>query len=335
MKCAKSLIAFLLLACTVSADPVAQSAHLRMNQIQVIGSHNSYHAQPSEPLFSLVKEAYPAAANWAYDHPALNVQLERGVRSFELDLYFDPEAIKVLHVPRFDQNSTCNTLVDCATVLRDWSKAHRDHVPVIVLLELKEDDVPQSNIPVLPFDQAALIQLERSLNDVFAPEQLIRPDDVRGDAATLREAVTTTGWPKLDAMRGRFLFVLHTGGAAAENYTALHPGLKGATVFLQAHGDEDHAAIYVLNNPTDPDITTRVKDGFIVRTRADANLKEAVDNDTTRREAALASGAQIITTDFFEGSPHKETGYVVRIGKGQAARVNVVNGGKSQARHPG
>ena len=48
--------------------------------------------------------------------------------------------------------------------------------------------------------------------------------------------------------------------------------------------------------------------------------------DTTRREAAFASGAQIITTDFFEGSPHKETGYVVTIGEGKAARKNVVNG---------
>lgn len=318
--------AVLTLASASLADPVEKGAHLRMNQIQVVGSHNSYHAQPSEPLFSLVKEAYPAAANWAYDHPPLDVQLDRGVRSFELDLYLDSEAIQVFHVPRFDQNSTCKTLVDCATVLRDWSKAHPDHVPVIVLLELKEDDVPQSNIPVLPFDKAALVQLERELNDVFAPEQLIRPDDVRGDAATLREAITTTGWPELDAMRGRILFALHTGGTAAETYANLHPGLKGATAFLQAYANEDYAAIYVLNNPTNPEITTRVKEGFIVRTRADANLKEAVENDTTRRDAAFASGAQVITTDYFEGSPHKETGYVVRFGEDQAARRNVVNG---------
>ncbi len=308
------------------ADPVAQSSTLRMNQIQVIGSHNSYHAHPSEPLFSLVKEAYPAAATWAYDHPPLDVQLDRGVRSFELDLYFDTKAIKVLHVPRFDQNSTCETLVDCATVLRNWSKAHPDHVPVIVLLELKEDDVPQANIPVLSFDQAALVQLERELTDVFSPEQLIRPDDVRGDAATLREAITTTGWPNLDAVRGRILFALHTGGKAAETYASMHPGLKGATAFLQAYGDEDYAAIYVLNNPTNPEITTRVKEGFIVRTRADADLEEAAKNDTARRDAALASGAQIITTDFFAGSPHEETGYVVTLGEDKAARLNVVNG---------
>ncbi len=316
----------LALASAPIADPIENGAHLRMNQIQVIGSHNSYHAQPDEPFFSRIVAAYPAAAAWAYDHPPLDVQLNKGVRSFEIDLYFDAEAIKVFHVPRYDENSTCETLIDCATLLRDWSRAHPDHVPLIVLLELKGNDKHQTDSTVLPFDKEALAQIEKELNEVFEAGHLLRPDDVRGEAATLREAVTTTGWPTLDASRGRVMFVLHTGGKPAETYAAMHPGLKGATAFLQAYGDEDYAAVYVMNTPTDPEIPKQVKAGYIVRTRADAGLKEAAKNDTTRREAAFASGAQIITTDFFEGSPHKETGYVVSFGEDKAVRRNVVNG---------
>lgn len=316
----------LALASAPFADPIENDANLRINQIQVVGSHNSYHTQPSEPFFSQIIAAYPAAAAWAYNHPPLDVQLDRGVRSFELDLYFDPDAIKILHVPRYDAESTCETLIDCATVLRDWSRAHPDHVPLSVLLELKEKDKHQAGSTVLPFDEEALAQMEAELNGVFEPGHLIRPDDVRGKAKTLREAITTTGWPTLEEGRGRIMFILHTGGKPAATYASMHPGLQGATAFLQAYGDEDYAAVYVMNTPTDPEIPKQVKAGFIVRTRADAGLKEAAENNTTRREAAFASGAQIITTDFFEGSPHKETGYVVRIGKGQAARRNVVNG---------
>ena len=41
-----------------------------------------------------------------------------------------------------------------------------------------------------------------------------------------------------------------------------------------------------------------VRQGFIVRTRADDGTVEARANDTARRNAAFASGAQIVTTDF-------------------------------------
>lgn len=317
-----------------TTDEIPGSENLRMNEIQVIGSHNSYHARPDEPLFTQVKAVYPAAAEWDYDHPPLDEQLDHGVRSFELDLYYDPEALRVFHVPQFDMNSTCETFVDCASVVRDWSRAHPKHVPIIVLLELKEDKIPQANMPVLPFDEGALQQLEEALLSVFKPEHLIRPDDVRGDAPTLKGALEAKGWPKLDDMRGRVLFVLHTGGAPKRLYSAGTPTLQGRAMFLQAHDEEPYAAIYVKNNPADPEIPKLVKRGFIVRTRADANLKEAAANDTNRRDQAFASGAQIITTDFFAGQPHKETGYVVKFeGDDVVARRNpLVAGGQPATR---
>ncbi|MCF6287331.1 MAG: phosphatidylinositol-specific phospholipase C1-like protein, partial [Candidatus Hydrogenedentes bacterium] len=86
------------------------------------------------------------------------------------------------------------------------------------------------------------------------------------------------------------------------------------------------AAVYVKNDPTDPEIPSLVRKGYIVRTRADSNLKEAIANDTTRREKAFASGAQLVTTDFPPGEAHEQTGYVVAIEGGKAARVNPVAG---------
>ncbi len=39
--------------------------------------------------------------------------------------------------------------------------------------------------------------------------------------------------------------------------------------------------------------------GYMVRTRADADTKEARENDYSRFEMAKASGAQVITTDYY------------------------------------
>jgi hypothetical protein len=73
-------------------------------------------------------------------------------------------------------------------------------------------------------------------------------------------------------------------------------------------------------------IQNLVASGFIVRTRADADTTEARNDDTTRREAALASGAQFVSTDFPVPSPSFGTGYFVEIPGGTTARCNPVNG---------
>ena len=53
---------------------------LRVNDLQMIGTHNSYHLRPPRDL--------PPGDVADYEHPPLDVQLdEQGVRSFELDVF--------------------------------------------------------------------------------------------------------------------------------------------------------------------------------------------------------------------------------------------------------
>ena len=51
------------------------------------------------------------------------------------------------------------------------------------------------------------------------------------------------------------------------------------------------------------EIRSLVAEGFLVRTRADAGTVEARANDGSRRDKALASGAQLVSTDFPEPDP--------------------------------
>ncbi|RAJ24570.1 Ca2+-dependent phosphoinositide-specific phospholipase C [Pedobacter cryoconitis] len=61
---------------------------------------------------------------------------------------------------------------------------------------------------------------------------------------------------------------------------------------------------------------------YIIRTRADSDTQEARRNDRSNFGAACASGAQIITTDYYLKSTHFKSDYVVSFEGGQYFRVN-------------
>ena len=67
-----------------------------------------------------------------------------------------------------------------------------------------------------------------------------------------------------------------------------------------------------------------VKQGYLVRSRADIDSYEARGNDTERRDETLASGAQIISTDFFTAPNIFGNGYMVMPFPG-GARCNPIN----------
>ena len=83
-----------------------------------------------------------------------------------------------------------------------------------------------------------------------------------------------------------------------------------------------------MDDPNEARIQQLVKEGFIVRTRADADLVEARANDVTRRDLALRSGAQIVSTDFEVAVPAIGD-YVVQIPGGTPARCDPVNAPKN------
>ena len=72
-------------------------------------------------------------------------------------------------------------------------------------------------------------------------------------------------------------------------------------------------------------IQNMVKQGFLVRTRADVGTRESRANDPRRRDKAFASGAQFISTDYPEPNP-RFSSYRVRFEGGIVVRTNPVNG---------
>jgi hypothetical protein len=130
----------------------------------------------------------------------------------------------------------------------------------------------------------------------------------------------------LDDCRGKVLFILHDNEAKRDLYTDGHPSLRGRVMFVRSDETRDDGAALVLDNPRDPDIPRLTKAGYFIRTRADSNVKNPGSGQPARRDAAFASGAHILSTDFPSGETDAASGYVVEFVNQAPARINPVNG---------
>jgi len=81
-----------------------------------------------------------------------------------------------------------------------------------------------------------------------------------------------------------------------------------------------------MDDPRDKDIPRLVKAGYFIRTRSDSGLRTKGPRPLARREAAFASGAQIVSTDFPSGEAQNATGFVVEFEHSASGRVNPING---------
>lgn len=331
---------------------------ISIDQIQVVGSHNSYHVE-SEPILNAWVRTNDIAlwVGWGYSHPPLDEQLGRlGVRQFELDVFLDPAGglyadpignqlagapppnvpelqqpgMKVLHVQDFDFRSNCPTLQLCLETIRSWSLANPNHLPVAVLLELKSGTLSGFGLTPTPAPNWAatdLDDLDTLVRSVFPPDALITPDEVRGAHTTLEQAVLTEGWPRLGEARGRVLFLLDNQGAERGLYLTGRPNLEGRVAFTPSSPGQPDAAFIKANDPLGNVETIRgwVRQGYLVRTRADADTLEGRINATQRREAALRSGAQFVSTDYPEPDVRFGSGYLARMPGTPVARCNPVS----------
>lgn len=134
---------------------------------------------------------------------------------------------------------------------------------------------------------------------MFPQDRIVTPDDVHGDHESLEEAILTDGWPKLGSVRGKVMFALDNEGKH-DLYVDGDPSLAGRVLFPNSMPGQPDAGFVKLNDPlADPTlIADLVAEGYVVRTRADAGLVQGRTGDTTQRDAALASGAQFVSTDF-------------------------------------
>ena len=360
---------------------------LPVNQLQVIGSHNSYRKRTDPYVLGFLYQyaamlpSYFNPDTWDYEHETLPVQFnEYGIRSIEFDVFDDPAGglfyfrygkavvmndpaagysnipalgapgLKMLHYPDLDYNTNnYYTFKQGLMAVKSWSDAHPNHLPMIILVEPKEDNphtelagiaqlfvIPNLFTNTTPFTASNLGTIEDEIWDVFGADKVITPDEVRGSFPTLNQAITHNHWPKLGDARGKVMFVMIPSNNEREAYLGLYPGLQGATMFVFSQPGNPETAFVQMNEPVAnlEQIKNLVTSGYMIRTRADADTYEArYPGNTARREAAFASGAQIISTDYYRPDPRAIMGpgsgwsdYSVSFPDDVLARLNPING---------
>ncbi|QHS52788.1 phosphatidylinositol-specific phospholipase C1-like protein [Edaphobacter sp. 12200R-103] len=338
----------------------AQDETLHLNQIQVVGTHNSYNMgfAPSEGKY--FEQHYPKAYRGVeYHHQTLTQQLNAGVRQLELDIVQDPKGgrfahpkiveltkeaglppdsdfdpkhewlkpgFKTLHLGDLNQRSSCVLFTSCLKEIRTWSKGHKGHVPIFLLIEDKQGRLGpmQGAVTAEPWTAATWDAMDAEIRSVFKENEIITPDKVRGGAATLEEAVLAGRWPTLKEARGKVVFLLYNRSSAPA-YLEGHAMMKGRVLFVNGRPGEPEAGFVEQDKGTADEIEALVKKGYLVRTRADFNTDQGRTNDTTRKDETLKSGAQMVSTDFPVSEPAPWTGYSVALPGGVAARCNPVN----------
>lgn len=347
---------------STTTTAVARDDTLRLNQLQTLGTHNSFHlAPPADELALLAEMNAQQASEREYSHSPLPTQFgEEGIRQIELDIFADETGMyatpslrrqvgaspladeipamaepgtKVLHEQDVDYHSVCPTLVQCLEAVRDFSDANPDHVPIAIQIQFKDgplifpvaDQVAPEKWTVERMDA-----LEDEVLGVIGRDRIVTPDDVRGDHATLEEAVLADGWPTLGETRGKVLFMISNGEPYPSIYLTGHENLAGRLFFVNAQPGTPNAAFVNVDDPiVDGDELERlVEAGYLVRTRSDTPGQEAAAGDSSRLEAALARGAHFISTDYpapqGAARQYPDSDYVAEIPGGVVARCNPV-----------
>ncbi|MCP5181653.1 MAG: hypothetical protein H6993_08580 [Pseudomonadales bacterium] len=272
----------------------------RLNEIQFVGSHNSYKVGLSADTRAALATANPAALSALdYAHRPLAEQLDLGIRQLELDIFNNPAdgTFPVGHVQVIDMRSHCAELRLCLRQVNAWSTAHPRHVPLWISFNLKDEHIDGLPDPI-PFDAAALNRLDSVLREELGT-RILPPG-----------TVGPPHWPRLDDVRGTFVLILDEGGAKQQWYER---NWRTRPMFMNVDAAHPAAAVMILNDPIEDfaKIGAMVRQGFLVRTRADADTREARLNDTARRDAAFASGAHAVSTDYYLPATQVNTDYVV------------------------
>lgn len=344
---------------------------LKINQIQIIASHNSYRLHTYDTLYKKLIQLAPIfgfpfdPSELDYTHLPIPEQLSTyHVRGLELDVYHDPSGgrflnragnllvgeptlvdipalaspgMKVLHIPDIDYMTNYYTFVEALTALKVWSEAHPSHLPIFVQVETKSESLQDyvtlgGLTSTLPFTAGAGDTLDMEIKSVFGNnlEKVITPDDIRGNYTTLNEAVRAGNFPTIAEARGKVCFIIDKGNYGF--YADGHPSLAGRAMFVYAEPRSPECAFIIANDAISQkdSITQWVSEGYIIRTRTDSGTVEARTGDYSKRDAAFASGAQIISTDYYRPDPRHDTSatwtdFSVFFPDGSMARYNPIN----------
>jgi hypothetical protein len=315
---------------------------VRLNHYKVLASHNSYKKHPNPKVIKFLskfkKQLGPSndPEQMDYGHVPLPEQFDNyNIRGIEIDVNFDPKGglyrkrkvnklitglrqkvkdpvmkqpgFKVLHIADVDYETNYLTFKQVLNDLKSWSHAHPNHTPIFVNIESKGFNPGDESgflrflgfKRALRFGEQAFIDLDKEILEIMPADKIFQPMDLKAKFPTIKERLNQQGWPLLSDCLGKFIFILE-----GDNQELYQQKSINRPMFVYSPPNGENTAFVVKNEPIGHEQEIEaLTHHYIVRTRSDAGTLEARATDYTRFNAAIKSGAQIISTDYYKPDP--------------------------------
>tara|TARA_Y100001978_G_C23697879_1_gene438742 strand:+ start:1708 stop:2787 length:1080 start_codon:yes stop_codon:yes gene_type:complete len=332
------LIYFLIGVSNVMTQRSLDIDSLRLNDIRIIASHNSYKKLPHPKVLKFLSKFQDKLGNQNnpayidYGHLPFGEQFsDYGVRGVELDVNYDPKGghykrrrvnlfifgqkqrvksasmkhpgFKLLHISDVDFETNYYTLIDGLKDIKKWSDSNPKHIPIFINIEAKGSH---------PADQSKKLHFLGFKKCI--PFDSVAYSLLEDEIASVfdREDVYTPGdfknsfetiHAKVNAQGWPYL--KESLGKVIfileGNNQKIYRSFKCPLMFYYGEEGDLNTAFLLRNNPEgNEDNIRRASDRFMIRTRSDAGTKESRNNDFSRWKSAFNSNAQIISTDYYK-----------------------------------
>ncbi|MDE5601488.1 MAG: hypothetical protein K2J16_03215, partial [Clostridia bacterium] len=273
---------------------------IKLIDLQFLATHNSYKKEKTG-LEKFYAKFSKGLREGNYHFESLTDQLNVGIRSFEYDLFYRRQKSGVsfhsFHIGYADMSSNAFDFSACLEELDLWSQNNPNHLPITVILELKENG---GAYPYKTITKNQLSDLDELLKDKI--KNLYTPSKAMKGYSDLNEMRANEDSPSLKETIGKVLFILHPS-KLTKDYIALDESLKTQAMFPSAYfwWDKDVGAssFVIINNhgvgEGSIDENGGRKNKYLFRIMLDSEARPMPDKDEVLM--AIATGATICSTN--------------------------------------
>lgn len=274
---------------------------LKLIDLQFLGTHNSYKKEKSalEKMFAAFSKDL-RQGNYAFETPT--DQLNAGIRSFEFDLFCRQRKNGVtfhsFHIGYADMSSNAFDFKTCLEEINLWSVNNPNHLPITIILELKEKG---GAYPYSTIERQHLADLDKlikaEMSTLYTPAQAFEGYD------NLNEMRACWDSPSLKETMGKVLFILHPT-KLMQDYISLDTSFCTQAMFPAAYFWWDKAvglnSFVIINNhgaaEGSIDENGGRKNGYLFRIM----LEDSINGNAMSQqiESAIATGATICSTNL-------------------------------------
>ncbi len=304
----------------------AFSEDVKINEIAVLGTHNSYQLLGTVPKRALMRTlqiiSFGAVENKAvFEMDTFTQQLEQGVRNLEIDIETVDDgsdvSFIVTHKPIIDNVSSAYNFANALKEIAMWSDNNPDHLPVYLLIEPKGDITPINNMKDFSVEYA--MEFDKVLREELG-DRLLTPEQAMGEHESLKAMREANDWPTLKEAAGKIIVLMHPCNVT-QGYIDADTSIRTQAMFpmLQFDSvDKSYASFMIENDPASAVEKNKIavdEKRLMVRTRAD----DYPDFSDERYNYAEICGSHIITTDYPPRSVRKNDhtytlgGYTIKL----------------------